>query len=436
MFRIRLFSMASLLLILVIACTPSSEPATSESPESLSEPIAAAVVPTQVSTPTPLPVPTSTPEATATVVPSATPTLVPTATSTPLPTSTPAPTAIPAPVNVPAALIYSVEWLFPESITFNAEIEHVVDIEHAELIIYYEQVRQCADLNVMSVRIKPPDNLEDPYTWDWEMKKTGSIPPGTTVLFGWQIVDVNGALQTFESDSIEWSDDRFEWDQYTENNLTIEWYAGGEEFGQKVYDRVMVDIDRLEIGATVSTPIKALIYDDASSLQEAVLYAQAWTGGLAFTNQNVVLIAIDPTSFETQVSGLTHEIAHLIVAQESDSCIGDIPRWLSEGLATYSEGPITSAYQAAIDDAVAAETLITIRTLSSSFPADHSRASLSYAQSVSLVTYLIDTYGWQKMTELLAIFKSGSTYDGALLEVYEIDRADLDAAWRVWLVAG
>ncbi len=74
--------------------------------------------------------------------------------------------------------------------------------------------------------------------------------------------------------------------------------------------------------------------------------------------------------------------------------------------------------------------MITLRSLSSSFPAGHGGASLSYAQSQSLVAYLIDTYGWEKMRELLGIFQEGSTYDDALLRTYGIDMGALDQEWR------
>ncbi len=445
--RLRYFSIVGLLVVLLVGCTAAEESASDTTDPRLNSLAETAVVPTNVPDPTTVQTPTV--EAVATVEPTSppSPTLVPTSTSiptsTPVPTTTPTATSTPlptststpSPTSTVVAPLLNGSWsrTFPDEIEFIAEFDHGQEIEYAELIISYNQVRQCAAQSVKSVRINAPEESTGSYTWTWEMKKTGSIPPGTIIAFGWSIVDANGVSYSFGANTIDWDDDRFEWQQYTKDNLTIQWYAGGEAFGQKVYERVLSDIDRLAIGASVTTPIKALIYEDAATLQQAILYAQAWTGGLAFTNQNIVLIAIDPARFDTQVTGLTHEIAHLIVAQESDSCIGDMPQWLAEGLATYSEGPITSSYQTAIDEAVAGGSLISIRSLSSSFPADHSRASLSYAQSTSLVTYLIDTYGWQAMIDLLEVFKSGSTYDGAFTSAYGFDQSALYTGWQAWL---
>ena len=84
----------------------------------------------------------------------------------------------------------------------------------------------------------------------------------------------------------------------------------------------------------------------------------------------------------------------------------------------------------ALDEALESDDIISVRSLTSGFPADHIGAVLSYAQSYSLVEYLIDEFGWEKMRELLGVFKDGSTPDKALQNVYGFDRDNLGAQWR------
>ena len=43
---------------------------------------------------------------------------------------------------------------------------------------------------------------------------------------------------------------------------------------------------------------------------------------------------------------------------------------------------------------------------------------------------LIDTHGWEKIRDLLAVFQEGSTYDDALRRVYGFDMGALDQEWR------
>ena len=79
-----------------------------------------------------------------------------------------------------------------------------------------------------------------------------------------------------------------------------------------------------------------------------------------------------------------------------------------------------------LENAIKAGKLHSVRSLGSSFPADPQRAGLAYAQSNSLVTYLIETYGWDKIRDILAVFKEGATYDGVVKKVYGFGITELD----------
>lgn len=83
-----------------------------------------------------------------------------------------------------------------------------------------------------------------------------------------------------------------------------------------------------------------------------------------------------------------------------------------------------------LDAAVQTGTLMSVRSLGSGFPTDASRAHLAYTESSSIVSYLIETYGWDKIKTLLEIFKDGSTYDNALKKVYNFDTSGLDKEWK------
>jgi hypothetical protein len=73
---------------------------------------------------------------------------------------------------------------------------------------------------------------------------------------------------------------------------------------------------------------------------------------------------------------------------------------------------------------------MTLQTLSSSFPADSEKAGLAYAQSGSVVEFIIQNYGEDAMAELLQIFSEGALYDDALEQALGVDTWKLDNAWR------
>ena len=64
------------------------------------------------------------------------------------------------------------------------------------------------------------------------------------------------------------------------------------------------------------------------------------------------------------------------------------------------------------------------------FPAETDEAGLAYAQSYSLVRFMIDSYGSDLIYDLLQMFRNGSAVDNALMEVYGFDSEGLDNEWR------
>ena len=102
--------------------------------------------------------------------------------------------------------------------------------------------------------------------------------------------------------------------------------------------------------------------------------------------------------------------------------------------AMYNEGTLSPNLQSRLDRAISEGKLISVRSLCSPFSAEPEKAYLSYAESYSLVEYLLHDYGQEKMLELLTLLKDGESYDQALTDVYGFDIDGLDARWRATLL--
>ena len=100
----------------------------------------------------------------------------------------------------------------------------------------------------------------------------------------------------------------------------------------------------------------------------------------------------------------------------------------------YAEGEMESVYRNYLTQAIALDSLISVRTLSSPFSAYADKSYLSYAQSLSLVEFLIDSYGQEKMFELLSVFRQGSNYDDAFMSVYSFDMDGLNSLWQEYAI--
>ncbi|MFW6056896.1 MAG: peptidase MA family metallohydrolase, partial [Chloroflexota bacterium] len=188
-----------------------------------------------------------------------------------------------------------------------------------------------------------------------------------------------------------------------------------------------------DVGTRVEQHIEVYLYASSADLRQAMVYPQEWTGGVAFTEYGIIAIGMGPGDLEWGVRALRHELTHLVVHAATFSPYGNLPTWLDEGLAMYNEGQPATGFESILRNAVENEGLLSLRTLSGPFSADSTKAYLSYAQSHSVVEYLLGEYGSDRMHQLLMTFKAGATIDAALNDTYDIDLDELQSDWYAWV---
>ena len=320
---------------------------------------------------------------------------------------------------------------FPEAATFRASFTSDSDITSV-ILEYGNQQQTCGEVVAKAFpQFTPGKNLD--VEWTWEMRQSGSLPPGAQLWWRWRVSDANGQETVTETQTATWLDDVHDWQ--TMNNgdlLRLHWYEGDTTFAD---DLVKAASDGLlfnetQSGLKAEQPIDIYIYAGTDDLKEAILYEPSWTGGQAFPDENIVILGIAPYDLEWGRDAIVHELTHVLVGHLTFSCLGDVPTWLNEGLAVYSEGELDSSSQSQLEDAIRDDTLLTVRSLSSGFSEVADKAYLSYSQSYSVTKFLVETYGQEKMTSLLVSLRDGLTTDEALMQTYGFDVEGLENAWR------
>ncbi|HEX79224.1 MAG TPA: peptidase MA domain-containing protein [Dehalococcoidia bacterium] len=335
-------------------------------------------------------------------------------------------------IEVPKASAYAD---FPYAINFNLSIESPVEINDVRLHYMVERESFAVVTSEAKIDIIPGTSVD--AEWEWDMYKTGGMPPGTVVEYWWTITDALGNDYTTAIEQLSYDDDRYSWQYLTEGNISLRWYSGDEAFAGELMTAAQEAMIRLEenTGAVLEKPVRVYIYANSSDLQGAMLFAQEWTGGAAYVRESAIIIGISQNNIEWGKRAIVHELAHLVTHQMTSNPYSSIPTWLSEGISMYAEGEMEAVYDNYLSQAVAGDNLISVRTLCSPFSAFPSKSYLSYAQSLSLVEFLIESYGQEKMFQLLSIFKQGSTYDNAFMAVYDFDMDGLDSLWRDYIIA-
>ena len=330
----------------------------------------------------------------------------------------------------------SVETDFPSRLNFSLSAAGNADIIDIRLHYRVDRMVHAQVTSEVYLEFEPAATVE--VDWDWDMRKTGGLPPGTNVEYWWTIADATGNRVETEPSVVRFDDHRYDWRSLTRGKITIYWYRGDDSFAQELMSTAQQALLRLAeyTGVEPEQPVRMYIYGSSGDLLGSMIYPQEWTGGVAFTRYSTVAIGIAPGSLDWGSRAIAHELTHLVIHQIIFNPYGYLPTWLDEGLAMNAEGELSQSYRAVLGKAVAEENLISVRSLASPFSAYAEESYLAYAQSYSLVKFLSDAYGQEKMFELLNTFKQGSSYDEALVRVYGFDMDGLDARWREYIASG
>jgi hypothetical protein len=319
---------------------------------------------------------------------------------------------------------------FPDSVTFGVELQSQADIQQVTLEYRVQQVT-CGEVVAKAFPQFTPGKAVT-VTWTWEMKQSGSLPPGAKIYWRWQVTDAAGNTLTTQEQSITWLDNIHPWQTLSGANVNLHWYNGSETFGQELLDAALAALANLEqsVGLKPEKPIDLYIYANTDDLRQAILYEPSWVGGQAYPENDIVIIGISPSQIDWGKDTIAHELTHVLIGHLTFSCLGYLPGWLSEGLAMYGQGGLDDVAKASFQQAIADDTLLSVQALSGEFSEKPDKADLSYNESYSLVNFLIEVYGKDKMLALLNALKEGATVDGALEAVYSFDINGLEDAWR------
>lgn len=133
---------------------------------------------------------------------------------------------------------------------------------------------------------------------------------------------------------------------------------------------------------------------------------------------------------------LPHEITHLLFKEITAGLKVDarVPLWLNEGMAVYEER--SDDYRAEVKHALTKSVLIPAAEIVkySSYPADLDTNSLFYAESASLVEFLLSEYGGAKFTSFSKkMVSGGKNINEALYSTYYPRLKDVSQFNDAWL---
>jgi hypothetical protein len=187
------------------------------------------------------------------------------------------------------------------------------------------------------------------------------------------------------------------------------------------------------VGAQDLRPLRAYVYSDRDSFRQAAhLPRRSTIVGIATFPEEV--IHIDGTGMLASIEKIVpHEVGHVLLARALGPALRALPRWTNEGIAEYVAGERASQVDPVALRAIGRGSALDIAELDAAIRSGGPRTTLAYAQSASLVNFLVAERGEKVIADLLRTLRATHTFDTALEQTTGLPLPELESAWRTSL---
>jgi hypothetical protein len=319
---------------------------------------------------------------------------------------------------------------FPESLAFQVHVERAAGVR--EVILFFGRAESPLVRRVYPA-FAPGAEWTVRYTEDLE---PGQYAPGTVFRYWWEFLLEDGTVHATEPQTFEYTDPRFDWEVLAGERVDLYHYADARR-GGALLAAAEAAIARLEEDTGVPVDRRVRVYSYASARDMSLALAsrseayddRVLTLGVAVDDHTLILLG----SHRDAEMIVAHELSHIVVGIATANPFAGLPRWLDEGLAMYAEGEdLPPANRSALEEAIRRDALLSLRSMTS-YSGQAAQVDLFYAQAHSIVAFLLEEHGRDRMRELLAVFAEGSRQDDALERVHGHDLTGLEDRWRASL---
>ena len=157
---------------------------------------------------------------------------------------------------------------------------------------------------------------------------------------------------------------------------------------------------------------------------------------LAIPDRNLMVLDISRVFAKpfTLKTTLKHELCHLLLHRNISHA--HLPRWLDEGVCQWASDGIAEIISdnsgQLLTKAVLSDRLIRLSALTR-FPADEPSLLLAYAQSRSIVEYINEEFGKERLVQVLSFLGEGSSLEESLRKGIALSSHQLEADWQAQL---
>lgn len=268
--------------------------------------------------------------------------------------------------------------------------------------------------------------------------------------YGWELQTVNG-IQRVPPQVLTYQDDRFKWQQLTEEGITAHWTSEGPFFGEQVLE---IAAQALQTGGELLPlaqlePFDIYVYPSSADVRTALDLLGATERGALLHNAGVLLLAVvNPQSAANELQqGVPPAVGELLLAQASAAEPGHYPWWFREGFTCMLGSTDDVREQELLARVVADGRTPLLSRLCVNPQETGDEAVIAAAQSEAILEFVVRTRGETAVRDLASAFIAGDDCESGtrralgmtpdeLQQAWLADRAPRSAAAQFWMDNG
>jgi len=263
---------------------------------------------------------------------------------------------------------------------------------------------------------------------------TSHVYPNTKVGARWRITLADGTTEVGPRVTTTYADTGFQWQSKTGGIVRVHWYEGGEALARQVLTSAQAGIEKATtlLGVTETEPIDVFVYGSEDAFFAAAgPGTREWAGAFALPDIRTLIALIPPDQVSPAVINdyIPHELTHVVFDTAVKNRYHQPPRWLNEGFAVYMSLGFGPDDRTALRRGVADDRIIPLEALTGLFPTTDLQGRLAYAEGVSAVSYIVDTFGPDALAKLIGAYAGGVSDDEAFLAGLGLTVAAFEAEW-------
>lgn len=237
---------------------------------------------------------------------------------------------------------------------------------------------------------------------------------------------------------VVYGQDTAKWNTYKSTHFTIYYQNAPENFIYKVSNQAEDYYDKIAqaLGFTRynfwlwDNRAKIYIYDNVKDYRSATDQPD-WSAGVANPREKAIYSFAFSQAFFDNI--LPHEMGHIIFREVVGFDNPAVPLWLEEGIASFQEKKLSSSAAWIVAQAAKDNSLLDIAKIDGNnlkgMPED--KVMLFYAQSVSMMNYLIKEYGKENFNLFCQKLRDRRDFRSALALVYPFSQTEgLQEEWK------